>query len=79
VFEKGLVLLLSAPDDQYALALYRSFAGLGTDDAACARALGSNDKPDIARIAARYVNANDTSSTRKLCDAVVLLLVIVSV
>jgi Annexin len=54
VFEAGLVLLLSAPDDQYALALHRAFAGLGTNDAAVARVLGSNDKADVARIAARF-------------------------
>ena len=67
VFEAGLVLLLAAPDDQYAMALHRAFAGLGTNDGAVARAFGSNDKADVARIAARFFERCVTLLKLSLC------------
>ncbi|KAG5181096.1 Anxa6 protein [Tribonema minus] len=53
--ENALLALLRTPHAGYAAALKRAFRGLGTDDAAVARALGSNDKPDVARIADIYL------------------------
>jgi hypothetical protein len=53
--EEALAALLLSPEDIYATALKRAFKQADTDDAAVARILGSNDKPGIARISAKYL------------------------
>lgn len=62
-FQYILTALLQKPDDFYASQLKRAFKGMGTNDSAVCRVLGSNDKADIARIAECYLERYDQTLT----------------